>query len=102
MHARRALPLKCCYKPVITYFKAYSDAEQSLTCPSEKFAAITLMESMMAEVAHLNTAALIDCRSAVNILCTLQLTTLAQQHSSSGSTTLQYLVGVLLWKRVVY
>jgi hypothetical protein len=41
------------------YFKEYSDTEQSLTYPSEKLvetvgAAVTLMESMMAEVAHLN------------------------------------------------
>jgi hypothetical protein len=39
--------------------KEYSDTEQSLTCPSEKLvetdgAAVILMESMMAEVAHLN------------------------------------------------
>jgi hypothetical protein len=44
---------------VFIYFKEYSDTEQSLTYPSEKLAetvgtAVTLMESMMAEVAHLN------------------------------------------------
>jgi hypothetical protein len=41
------------------YFKEYSDTEQSLTYFSENlvetvFAAVTLMESTMAEVAHLN------------------------------------------------
>jgi hypothetical protein len=44
---------------VFIYFKEYSDTEQYLTYPSEKLvetvsAAVTLMESMMAEVAHLN------------------------------------------------
>jgi hypothetical protein len=44
---------------VFIYFKKYSDTEQSLTYPSEKLVktvgvAVTLMESMMAEVAHLN------------------------------------------------
>jgi hypothetical protein len=44
---------------VFIYFMEYSDTEQSLTYPSEKLvetvsAAVTLMESMMAEVAHLN------------------------------------------------
>jgi hypothetical protein len=43
---------------VFIYFK-YSDTDQSLTYPSEKLAetvgaAVTLMENMMAEVAHLN------------------------------------------------
>jgi hypothetical protein len=44
---------------VFMYFKEYSDTERSLTYPSEKLsetvgATVTLMESMMAEVAHLN------------------------------------------------
>jgi hypothetical protein len=44
---------------VFIYFKEYSDTEQFLTYPSEKLvetvaAAVTIMESMMAEVAHLN------------------------------------------------
>jgi hypothetical protein len=44
---------------VCIYFKEYSDKEHSLTCPSEKLmetvvTAVTLMESMKAEVAHLN------------------------------------------------
>jgi hypothetical protein len=44
---------------VFIYFKEYSDTEQSLTYPSEKLVetvgvAVTLMESMMAEVAHFN------------------------------------------------
>jgi hypothetical protein len=40
---------------VFIYFKKYSDTEQSPTYPSEKlFAAATLIESVMAEVAHLN------------------------------------------------
>ncbi|XP_023721687.1 uncharacterized protein LOC111872233 [Cryptotermes secundus] len=44
---------------VFIHFKECSDTEQSLTCPSEKLVetvgvAVTLMESMMAEVAHLN------------------------------------------------
>jgi hypothetical protein len=39
------------------YFKEHSDTEQPLTYPSEKLvetvgAAVTLMESMMAKVAH--------------------------------------------------
>jgi hypothetical protein len=43
---------------VFIYFKEYSDTEQCLTYPSEKLvetvgAAVTIMESMMAEVAHL-------------------------------------------------
>jgi hypothetical protein len=43
---------------VFIYFKEYSDAEQSLTCPSEKLmetvgTAVILMESMMTEVVHL-------------------------------------------------
>jgi hypothetical protein len=42
---------------VLIYFKECSDAEQSLTCPSEMLmqtvsTAVTLMECMMAEVAH--------------------------------------------------
>jgi hypothetical protein len=68
---------------VFVYFNEYSDAEQSLTYPSEKLAltvgaAVTLMESMMAEVADLNsveqhiTAALINCRLALYSLCTLR------------------------------
>jgi hypothetical protein len=41
------------------YFEEYSGTEQSLTYPFEKLvetvrAAVTLMESMMAEVAHLH------------------------------------------------
>jgi hypothetical protein len=41
------------------YFKEYSDTEQSLIYTSQKLVktdgtAVTLMESMMAEVAHLN------------------------------------------------
>jgi hypothetical protein len=44
---------------VFIYFNEYSDTEQSLTYPSEKLvetvgAVVTLIESMMAEVAHLN------------------------------------------------
>jgi hypothetical protein len=44
---------------VFIYFIEYSDTEQSLTYPSEKLvetvsAAVTLMESIMAEAAHLN------------------------------------------------
>jgi hypothetical protein len=44
---------------VFIYFKEYSDTQQSLTYPSEKLvvtvgAAVTLMESMMTDVAHLN------------------------------------------------
>jgi hypothetical protein len=44
---------------VFIYFKGYSYTEQSHTHPSEKLVeivgtAVTLMESMMAEVAHLN------------------------------------------------
>jgi hypothetical protein len=44
---------------IFIYFKEYNDTEQSLTYPSEKLVetvggAVTLMESMMAEVAHLN------------------------------------------------
>jgi hypothetical protein len=44
---------------VFILFKEYSDAEQSLTYPSEKLvetvgAAVTLMKSVMTEVAHLN------------------------------------------------
>jgi hypothetical protein len=44
---------------VFNYFKEYSDTKQSLTCPSEKLVetvgtTVTLMESMMAEVAHLS------------------------------------------------
>jgi hypothetical protein len=44
---------------VFIYFKEYSDTEQSLTYLSEKLvetvgAAVTLMESMMTEVAHCN------------------------------------------------
>jgi hypothetical protein len=47
---------------VFIYFKEYSDTEQSLICLSEKLvdtvgAAVTLMESMMTEVAHLNSVA---------------------------------------------
>jgi ABC-type ATPase with predicted acetyltransferase domain len=40
---------------VFIYFKEHSDTEQSLTCPSETVgAAVTVMESMMAEMAYLN------------------------------------------------
>jgi hypothetical protein len=44
---------------VFIYFKEYSDTEQSLTYPSEKMVetvgtSVTLLETMMAEVAHLN------------------------------------------------
>jgi hypothetical protein len=44
---------------VFIYFKKYSDTEQSLTYPSEKLVetvgtAVTLMECMMPEVAHLS------------------------------------------------
>jgi hypothetical protein len=44
---------------VFIYFKEYSDAEQSLTYPSEKLVetvgtSVTLLETMMAMVAHLN------------------------------------------------
>jgi hypothetical protein len=44
---------------VFVYFKEHSDTEQSLTYPSEKLVetvgtAVTLNESMMAEVAHLS------------------------------------------------
>jgi hypothetical protein len=44
---------------VFIYFKKHSDTEQSLTYPSEKLVetvgtAVTLMKSMMAEVAHLS------------------------------------------------
>jgi hypothetical protein len=44
---------------VFIYFKEYSDTKQSVTYPSEKLVktlgtAITLMESLMAEVAHLS------------------------------------------------
>jgi hypothetical protein len=44
---------------VFIYFKVYSDTKQFLTYPSEKLAdtvgaAVTIMESVMAEVAHLN------------------------------------------------
>jgi hypothetical protein len=44
---------------VFIYFKDYNDTEQSLTYPPEKLvetvgAAVTLMESVMVEVAHLN------------------------------------------------
>jgi hypothetical protein len=42
-----------------SYFKEYNDIEQSLTYPCEKLMeaydiAVTLVESVMAEVAHLN------------------------------------------------
>jgi hypothetical protein len=44
---------------VFIYFKEYSDTERSLTYPSEKLVktvgtAVTSMEPMMTEVAHLN------------------------------------------------
>jgi hypothetical protein len=43
---------------VFIYLKEYSDTEEFLTYPSEKLveavAAVTVIESMMAEVAHLN------------------------------------------------
>jgi hypothetical protein len=44
---------------VFIYFKQYSGTEQSLACPSEKLVktigtAITLIESVMSKVGHLN------------------------------------------------
>jgi hypothetical protein len=59
MHAEHALPEVLLQTSVFIYFKEYSDTEHSLTYPSEKLTetvgdAVTLMESMMAEVAHLN------------------------------------------------
>jgi hypothetical protein len=51
MSKRDALHMKC-----FQYFKEYSVTEQSLSYPSEKFKETvgSAMESMVAEVAHLN------------------------------------------------
>jgi hypothetical protein len=58
MHARQLTSQVLLSTSVFIYFKEHSDKEQSLTYPSEKLktigTSIILMESMMAEVAHLN------------------------------------------------
>jgi hypothetical protein len=56
MHARHA-PKELLSASVFIYFEEYSDTEQPHTYPSEKLVetvgtAVTLMECMMAEVAH--------------------------------------------------
>jgi hypothetical protein len=48
-----------CFIVSSTFFKEYSDTEQSVTYPSEKLVetvgtSVTEMEPMMAEVVHLN------------------------------------------------